>query len=426
MFPCVPPFFGGMIGGTKMSAATAKRNPLTAAFVNSVKQPGQYHDGKGMGLFLLVRPTGGRFWMQRIVVRGRRREIGLGSPPVVTLAEARDQAMENKRLVRSGGDPLAEKRKAKHTLTFEEAARRTHVELSPTWKNQKDRDAFLATLERYIFPRFGTVLLPDVTSADVRQAILAARERAPGVAKKLVYRVSSVFKWGIAEGICTSNPATTQALALPRDTRSIRHYKSLPYSEVSACIGAVKASGAWVATKLAFEFLVLTATRSGETRQARWDQFDFHGAAGPATAERVTWTFLPHDKKERRPFRIPLPRRAIEILTKAAVLQDGSGLVFPSVTGKTLSDMTLSKLVKELGFDADIHGFRTSFRTWGQERTSFPREVQEAALAHKIGDAAEQAYARSDVYERRYEMMERWAQFLDGTTTVVLLPTAST
>ena len=177
-----------------------KHKALTAAFVAGVKTPGKYHDGKGTGLFLFVKPSGARSWVQRILLNGRRRELGLGSPPVVTLAMARDQAIENKRLVRDGRDPIAVRRQAKQILTFEEAARKTHVELSPTWKNAKDRAAYLSTLEKYVFPRFGNLPLPDVTSADVRQAILAAREVAPGVARKLVYRVSSVFKWGIAAG----------------------------------------------------------------------------------------------------------------------------------------------------------------------------------------------------------------------------------
>jgi len=245
--------------------------------------------------------------------------------------------------------------------------------------------------------------LPDVTSADVRQAILAARERAPGVAKKLVYRVSSVFRWGIAESICSNNPATREALALPRDTRETNHRKSLHYSEVSNCIAAVKASRAWDATKLALEFLILTAARSGEVRMARWGEFDI---------DAKTWTIPADRAKQKRPHRVPLSNRAMDILSKADHLRDLSGYVFPSVHGRALSDMTLSKLVKELGFEADVHGFRTSFRTWDQEQTNFPREVQEAALGHKMGDAAEQAYARSDLFEKRRMMMEAWARFL--------------
>ncbi|MFD0982813.1 tyrosine-type recombinase/integrase [Tropicimonas aquimaris] len=388
-----------------------KQKSLTAAFVNSVKEPGKYHDAKGTGLFLLVKPNGSSFWVQRIVIRGKRRELGLGSPPVVSLAEAREEALNNKRVARSGGDPLAEKRRARAVLTFKEAAQRTHAELSPTWKNPKDRAAFLSTLETYIFPRFGSVPLPEVTSADVRQAILAAREKAPGVAKKLIYRVSFVFKWGIAEGMCTANPSIAQALALPRVEQKPKHRKALHYADVAGCLEAVHASRAWTATKLAIEFLVLTASRSGEVRMAHWDEIDLDAATWEIPAERM---------KMKRPHRVPLSSRALEILRQAEKLRDDSGLIFPSIRGKPLSDMTLSKLVKELGFEADIHGFRTSFRTWAQERTNFPREVPEAALAHKTGDAVEQAYARSDLFEKRRKLMENWALHLATSDSLIV------
>ena len=167
--------------------------PLTAAFIRAVKEPGKYHDGKGTGLFLRVDPTGGRFWVQRITIRGKRRE--LGSPPTVTLAGAREAALDNKRVARAGGDPLAAKRKAGAVLTFAEATRKAHSELSPTWKNPKDRAAFLTSLETYAFPKLGRIPLPDVTSADIRCVVLAAREKAPEVARKLVFRLSAVFKW---------------------------------------------------------------------------------------------------------------------------------------------------------------------------------------------------------------------------------------
>lgn len=403
---------GEQLGEHMPVMTKAARKPLTAAFVASIKEPGKYHDGKGTGLFLLVKPTGGRFWVQRIVIRGKRREMGLGSPPVVTLAEAREQALQNKRIARSGGDPLAERRRAKAVLTFEEAARKTHAELAPTLKNPKDRAAFLSSLESYIFPRFGSVPLPDVTSADVRQAILAAREKAPGVAKKLIYRISFVFKWGIAEGMCQHNPSTAQSLALPRSEQTSRHRKALHYSDVAGCIETVHASRAWKATKLALEFLVLTASRSGEVRMARWEEIDMDTATWEIPAERM---------KMQRPHRVPLSARAMEILAEAEDLRDESGLVFPSIRGKVLSDMTLSKLVKELGFDADVHGFRTSFRTWAQERTNYPREVAEAALAHKTGDAVEQAYARSDLFEKRRKMMESWAGHLASQSGEVVM-----
>ena len=260
-------------------ALNQKSGPLTAALVRSAKIPGKYHDGKGTGLYLRVEPNGSRFWVQRTTVNGKRREIGLGSPPIVSLVEAREEAEGNKRLIRRGEDPLAQKRKARRQKTFEEAARSAHIELSPTWKNPKDRASFLTSLQTYVFPRFGNVPLAEVTSADVRQAILLAREKAPGVAKKLIYRVSAVFKWGIAEGACVLNPATTDALALPRVERTVQHRKALPYNDVAESIQRVHASGAWLATKLAFEFVVLTACRSGEVRAAMWDEVEFPDGA---------------------------------------------------------------------------------------------------------------------------------------------------
>lgn len=380
---------------------------LSAAFARSVKKPGKYHDGGGTGLFLRVDPNGARFWIQRITVRGKRRELGLGSFPTVSLAEAREKAMSNRKVARTGGDPLAEKRIARSMPTFEEATHKTHEELSPTWKNPKDRAAFLSSMETYLFPRFGRVLLPDVTSADVRQAILAARKKAPGVARKLVYRTSHVFRWGIAEGLCFSNPATADALALPRLEIIPKHRIALHYSEVSGCIAVVKASGAWIATKLALEFLVLTASRSGEVRGARWAEIDFHGTDG------AVWTVSPDRMKTKKLHRVPLSSRAIEILREAEEIADGTGLVFPSLRGKILSDMTLSKLIRELGFDAHVHGFRTSFKTWAQECTYTPREVSEAALAHSIKDKAEAAYARSDLFIKRRKLMGQWESFLN-------------
>jgi integrase len=381
--------------------------------VKHLAQPGKHHDGKGTGLFLLVKPTGAKSWVQRIVIRGKRREIGLGSYPLVSLADARELALENKRLAQAGGDPLAEKRKARAILTFEEAARKAHAENASVLKNPKDRAAYLKSMETYIFPQFGAVALPEVTSADVRRAILLAREKAPGVARKLIYRISAVFKWGIAEGMCTGNPATGDALALPKLDRAPQHRKALPYVKVAGCIEAVKQSGAGASTKLALEFLVLTATRSVETREACWEEFDFDGADGATHATRATWIIPKERIKMKRDHRVPLSGRALEILHQAEALSDGSGLVFPGYKkGKPLSDMTLSKLVRELGFDAHVHGFRTSFRTWAQEQTSFPREVAEAALAHVVGDASEQAYARSDMFEKRRKMMEAWAAYL--------------
>ena len=312
--------------GADVQISEAKRKSrLTAAQVKNLP-PGEYHDGGGTGLLLRVVKTGARLWTQRLMVRGKRREMGLGGYPTVTLAEARDAALENKRLAFRGGDPLAERRKAKTLPTFAEAAKATHAELSPPWKNSKDRDAFLSSLETYIFPSVGRVLLPEVTSGDLRKALLAARAKAPGVARKLTFRCAHVFRWGIAEGHCTANPATAEALALPREERTTQHRKALPYAEVAGCLEVVRASKAWTATKLAIEFVVLTASRSGEARAARWDEIDLHGAPSAAEATSGTWTVpaRAHEDEATSPGAAVGP--ALAVLAEAERLPDAPGI----------------------------------------------------------------------------------------------------
>lgn len=383
---------------------------LTAQAVKNATEPGKYFDGHG--LYLRVDANGSRFWVQRITVRGKRCELGLGSPALVSLAEARTAALENRKLARSGGDPLQSRREAQAVLTFEEAARKVHALHKPTWKNPKHAAQFLTTLETYTFPKLGKLKATDVTTADVLAVLTPIWTTIPETAGRVRQRIGMVMKWTIAQGWRQDNPAENIAQALPKLGKQLAHRKALPYAELAGCLDAVAASGAGQSTKLALEYLVLTASRSGEVREARWAEIDTTTNVWEVPAERM---------KMKRPHRVPLSPRAIALLKAAKALDDGSGLVFPGTKkGRPLSDMTLSKLVKELGFKADVHGFRTSFRTWAQERTNFPREVAEAALAHLSGDAVERAYARSDVFEKRRKMMEGWAGYLAETPAKVV------
>lgn len=375
---------------------------LTAAFVRSAKIPGKYFDGNGM--FLRIMPTGSRQWVQRIVIRGKRREIGLGSADLVSLADARAAAAANCATARTGGDPITQKREIRAIPSFADAAFAAHSEL--TFTNPKDGKAFLTSLEAYASPYFGHLPVSEVSGPDIQAAVMAIRDEKPEIARKLILRVSAVMKWAIGQSHRADHPATASVLALPpmsKKSKSKAHRKALSYAEVTLCIDTVKASGAWTATKLALEFLILTAARSGEGRGARWDEVDL--------AQGV-WTVPALRMKMGVTHAVPLSTRALEILTEARRLRDDSDLVFPSLRGKALSDMTLSKLIKELGFDADVHGFRTSFRTWVQEQTDTPFEVAEAALAHAVGDAASRAYARSDVFQKRRKLMAQWSAFL--------------
>lgn len=394
-------------------AAHLNRMPekaLTAQFVRTVKEPGKYFDGHG--LYLLVRPNGSRFWLQRIVIRGKRTELGLGSASLVTLAKARDKAIENRRLAREGGDPLQAKHSAQEVLTFAEAARKVHEMHKPTWRNEKHAAQFLSTLETYAFPRMGKLKVSDVSPADVLAVLMPIWTEKNETARRVRQRIGTVLKWAVAQGWRTDNPAQDIQQALAKVTPAKSQRKAMPYTEVHGCIETVKASEATAATKLAIEFLVLTASRSGEVREARWEEIDLDAALWEIPASRM---------KAKRAHRVPLSPRAVAILREAEALGGQEGFLFPGTKpGKPLSDATLRKLIRELGFDVDIHGFRTSFRTWAQERTNFPREVAEAAMAHTLGDKAEQAYARSDLFEKRRKLMATWANHVEVQTAEIV------
>lgn len=390
------------------------KKALTAAFVRTESKAGKHFDGNG--LYLKVKPNGAKQWVQRITIRGKRTEMGLGSVDLVSLADAREAALQNLKLARAGGDPLKAKRESQAVLTFKEAAHKVHELQKPSWSNPKHAAQFISTLETYAFPALGNYKMSEITTADVLAALTPIWLTKQETARRVRQRIGTVMKWGIAQGWRQDNPAQNIDQALPKQTKAVKHRKALPYGDVASCIEVVKASGAGRTTKLALEFLILTATRSGEAREAVWDEISF-GAPSPANsanpANRAEWIIPAERMKMKREHRVPLCARAVEILREAKDLCNGSNFVFAGTKqGRPLSDMTLSKLVKELGFDVDIHGFRTSFRTWVQEKTDASRDVAEMALAHSIKDASEAAYARSDLFEKRRALMDDWADYL--------------
>jgi integrase len=356
---------------------------------------------------LLVKPTGARTWVQRVMVHNKRRDIGLGGYPLVSLAQARELALENKRDIAQGKDPIREKVAAKTAalkrITFAEAARRTCDELTPTWKGKKEAQSFINSLTTYSFPHFGGKYVEDVTSADVRRAVLQCRAKVPNLAVKVQHRILSVFKYAVASGLRGDNPATSDALALPKFERNTKNNRSLPYGQIAKALVMVDESGAFQSTKLAIKFVAYTAGRSGEVRGAVWDEIDMANAV---------WTIPAGRMKMNRVHKVPLSAAAIDVLEQSRVLGDGAGLVFPSAHKNELSDNTLSKLLRELAIPSTIHGFRASFRTWCQEKTNVSHEVAEAALAHVTGDKTVAAYARSDLFDKRRDLMAAWASYL--------------
>lgn len=390
-----------------MPKQRGSRHPINALSVQFVRNapPGFYCDGHGLNL--RVDPSGARRWVQRLMIRGKSRTLGLGGFPLVSLAEARERAIRNRKLARAGGDPLAEKRQARLMPTFEEAVEHVVALHRPHWRNAKHAKDWPSSLRRHTFPRIGARPVSEVTSDDVLAVLTPIWHTRPETARRVRQRIGAVMKWAVAKGYRTDNPAGEAiGQALPRQVAEKRHMPALPYREVPGAIEAVRGSDASLAAKLAFEFLVLTAARSGETRLATWDEFDL---------EARVWTIPGERMKARRPHRVPLSERVLRVLGEARMLSGGDGLVFPGMkAGRPLSDMTLSKLLHELNIAAVPHGFRSSFRDWASELTDTPHAVMEAALAHTVKDKAEAAYARSDLFDRRRHLMDQWAAYLSA------------
>ena len=385
---------------------------LTAAFVRTINRPGKYGDEHG--LILRVLPSGSKQWIWRGTIRGRRVDLGLGGYPYVTLAEARQAAFDHRKLARSGGDPLALKRRP-DVPTFAEAAETVIALHEPTWRDgARSAEIWRSSLVRYAIPRLGRRRICDITTADVMAVVLPIWAAKRETAKRVRQRIGVVMKWAVAQGYRQDNPAgDVIGAALPKNGVVRKHQRALPHTEVAGAMAKIRQSAAWPGTKLALEVLVLTAARSGEVRGAHWIEADL---------EAATWTVPASRMKMGKPHRVPLATRTLEVLAEARELADESGLIFPSPTGRVLSDNTLSKLCRENDVGCVPHGFRSSFRNWAAECSDAPREVCELALAHVNADRVEAAYMRSDLFERRRRLMEDWAAYLSGEGGQELLP----
>ena len=386
------------------------QNALSERTVRAAKAPGRYFDGHG--LFLLVEPTGAKRWKQRVTVGGRRQELGLGPYPVVTLKMAREAAIQSRRMVREGENPKTARRRARGVPTFAEAARKVYELRRPGWRNAKHAQQWIGTLEDFVFPKLGDRGVDEISTEDVITVLGPIWHSKPTTAKRVRQRISAVLAWAVAQGLRSDNPADAVKAVLARQSNGSTAQRSLPYADVAGAIATVQASQAAPVLKLAFEFLVLTAARAGEVRFATWSEFDL---------EATIWTVPASRMKAGREHRVPLSGRAVEILTEARALRSRYGnLVFPSRGGRPLTERCFVQALSRLGIDATAHGFRASFRVWAQECTNVPREVCEAALAHTLKDKAEAAYARSDLFEKRRELMNAWARYLNPVPATVV------
>ncbi|MCY3678735.1 MAG: tyrosine-type recombinase/integrase [Gemmatimonadetes bacterium] len=382
---------------------------LSARFVKTVTQPGRYGDGHGgYGLSLFVKQLKtdrlSKTWSQRIRIHGRVTNLGLGRYPIVTLAHARKKALQNLRAIEHGQDP-----RGGGIPTFAEAVEKVIAIHRAGWKaGSRSEQAWRESLTRYAFRHLGAKRMDRITTADIMATLLANDlwSRKPATAKLVRQRIGAVMKWAVAKGYRADNPAGDAiAAALPKNNGRVQHHKALAHDEVAAALAKVRASASRSAAKLALEFLALTACRSGEVREARWEEVDL---------ETATWT-IPHERmKGGREHRVPLSESALKVLAETREVGRGarSGqLLFPSRTGKPLGTIALSRLTRSLGFVP--HGLRTSFRNWCAE-TGVRREVAERCLAHVVQNQAERAYSRTDLLDRRRDVMEAWGSYIGG------------
>ena len=378
---------------------------LAAARVKTLSKPGRYGDGEG--LYLNIAPGGSKSWVQRITIEGRRRDMGLGGYPAVSLARARRRAADNRAAVADGRDILSERRRPA-TPTFREAALTVHETNRPRWRNAKQTRNWIQTLERHAMPTLADIPVDRIGREEVLGVLTPIWTTRPETARRVRQRIRTVLRWSMAHGFVEHNVAgETIDGALPPMPQVKEHLRSLPYREVAAALSTVEASGASLSARLCLRFVVLTAARSGEARGATWEELDL---------DAREWRILGGRMKAGMEHRVPLSDAALTVLDRARPLRDDSDLVFPSpiAQGRPLSDMTLTKVLRTTGLAgrATVHGFRSSFKVWCMEQTGTPWEVSEAALAHTLGNMTEQAYARSDLFERRRSLMQRWADFV--------------
>ena len=393
-----------------------KASELNALAVSRLTEPGVHFVGAVPGLALQVQPSGAKSWVLRVMIAGRRREMGLGtySQAGMTLARAREAALAAREKIKSGIDPIEQNKTARSALAADRAAAKTFDDCvraylavhESTWRNAKHASQWRQTLEGIASPVLGKMLVRDVDLPSVMSVLEPIWREKTETASRLRGRIELVLDWAAARGYRPKdNPARWRGhldklLAAPRKLNRVEHYKAVSVSEVGAFMAELRTQQGTGARAL--ELAILTAARSGEVRGATWAEFDLDAGLWLVPADRM---------KANREHRVPLSMAAVDLL-RGLERQEEVELVFPSRKGGKVSDMTLVAVLRRMGIGAVPHGFRSTFRDWAAERTHYPSEMAEMALAHAIGNKVEAAYRRGDMIEKRRRMMEDWAAFL--------------
>jgi len=391
-----------------------KAKELSALEVSRLKKPGNHAVGGVTGLYLYVNEAEGRSWVLRILVGDKRRHIGLGGYPTVTLAQARDRAREMRELVLKGVDPVEKRREAARDLKIRQASRKTFEEVAQafiayqehSWKNTKHRKQWSSTLEAYAYPILGQMPVDAITEQSVIAVLEPIWTLKTETASRLRGRIESILDWARVRGHRDGdNPARWKGhldKVFPAQSlvKKVEHFPAVPVNTVPTFYRRLE--GISGVSAIALRFLILTAARSGEVRGAEWVEIDM---------EQAIWTIPASRMKSKRQHRVPLSAAALAVLraTREHKLATGSGLVFCNSKGGQLSDMSLTSVMRRMKVEAVPHGFRSSFRDWVGEHTQYPSDLAEMALAHVLPNKTEAAYRRGDALEKRRGMMDAWA-----------------
>lgn len=401
-------------------AYSTDRDRLKALQIKRIEEPGLYHDGGG--LYFQISPSGTKSWLFRYRLHGRVREMGLGSFLDFSLAEARERARLQRHLVADKIDPIdkrdarnkAAKAVADQEISFEECARNYHKQESVHWRNPKHVAQWINTLRDYAFEKIGKRKVHTIGKSEIESVLKPIWKIKPETASRVRQRIRTVLEWAAANDLYPNYPhgiwdLIATSLGQNKKNGERVHHAACPYGQVSKLIANVRASRSQDIVKLAFEFTVLTAARSGETRGALWSEIKWD--------DRL-WVIPDSRMKAKKEHRVPLTTRCLEILRQAQVLTKQSQLVFcHPKTKKPFSDAIFTSLLhKGLEVPYTMHGFRSSFRDWGSEKTTHSRELLEVSLAHIPGNSTEHAYWRGDMIERRLALMEDWSGFASPQT----------
>jgi len=380
---------------------------LTKRGVETAK-PGRHGDGSG--LYLVVDPSGARRWMLRVTVNRKRCDLGLGGASYVSLQDAREKAMKYRRIARQGGDPRLDAQR--DIPAFEEMAKQVHKERLPTWANPKHGDQWINTLRDYAFPKIGRLPVSDIGQPQVLLCLSPIWTEKHETARRLSQRIKIVLDVAKSKGFRSGeNPVTEihNARVLPKVRAKVEHHKAMAWRDVPAFYTDLQKRSAMAAKALMFT--ILTASRTNEVLEAKWDEINFEDRLWTVPAERM---------KTREEHRVPLTDAMLAILEPLQAMQ--SEYVFEGQKrNKPLSNMSMLMLLRRIGIkDVTVHGFRSAFRDWASEVANAPREVAEKCLAHSVGSDVERAYARSTLLDRRRVLMDRWSAHVASSTDNVV------